>query len=127
MVVVSCQILFALRALVLHGDLVRLLTIVLRVVGRVMGLRGSARVLGGILVPFLALFAFHLGFLEESSFLGEALPLLTVFGFVLADQSLGRRTENAFVLAKLTDPEVFLTWRMMVVLEFLLQTSLPCS
>ena len=126
-VVVICQVLFALRALVLHRDLVHLVTVMLCIVGRVMRLRCSARILGGMLVPFLPLFAFHLGFFQESAFLCKPLPLLTVFRFVLADQGLWGCTKNAFVLAKFTDPKVFLTWRMMVVLKLLLQTSLPGS
>lgn len=127
MVVVICQVLFALRTLVLHRDLVRLVTIILCVVGGVMSLRCSARVLGGILAPFFSLLAFHLGLFKESSFLCKPLPLLTVFCFVLADQGLWGCTKNALVLAKLTDPKIFLAWRMMVVLKLLLQTSLPSS
>lgn len=126
-IVVICQVLFALCTLVLHRDLVHLVAIMLCIVGSVMRLRCSARILGRILVPFLPLFAFHLGFFKESAFLCKPLPLLTVFRFVLADQGLWGRAKNAFVLAKLTDPKVFLTWRMMVILELLLQTSLPGS
>lgn len=118
--------LFALCPLMLHWGLVQRLLIILCALSGSLRLRCCIGILSRILVPFLALFAFHLGLLEQPPFLRNTPTFLAVFRLVLAYQSLRGCPEDALIFTELTDPYLVLTWRMVVILGLLLHAPLTC-
>lgn len=69
----------------------------------------------------------HLGLLEQSLLLGLALPLMTVLDLILPDQRFRRTAKDAFVLAKLADPDVIQARRVVEICVLLLDSALTCG
>ena len=87
----------------------------------------SRSILCCILGGFLILPPLHFGLLEQSFFLRQSLPLLTILNLILPNQSLWWTTKNTLVFTKLANPEIFDTRRVVKVGILLLDFSLACS
>src|SRR5436190_15255569 len=87
----------------------------------------SCRVLGRIFGCFFALAPFHLGFLKEPPLFCQPPPFLSVFDFVLSNQSFRGVSKDALIFTKFTNPYVFNVWRMVEIGVLLLYPTLTGS
>jgi hypothetical protein len=97
---------------------------------RVGALQGGDRIgiiVLSVLAPLFALAPSHLCFLEKTALFGKTFTLTAVFDLIFTDKVYWGLAIDVLVFAEFTDPKIFFFGRVVIVLVFLLVSTLSCS